>query len=74
MNPGTPLVHGKLVRKGGTVADDSTDDRLTGYSILEANSIDTALDMVRDCPFLEIGVVRVAEMRTMGGQTAPPMH
>lgn len=65
VNFGTPLVGGKVVAEDGSVTDDAGDERLTGYSVVEATDIDAALDMVKDCPFLEIGTLRVAEMRSM---------
>ena len=66
VNFGTPLAPGKAVSATG-IADDNPDERLTGYSILDASGLDAALTMVKDCPFLEIGTVKVAEMRTMRG-------
>ena len=66
VNFGTPLAAGKAVTATGIV-EDSPDERLTGYSIVEASSLDAAIAMVRDCPFLEIGTVKVAEVRQMRG-------
>ena len=66
VNFGTPLAPGKALTATG-ISDDNPDERLTGYSIVEAPSLDGAIAMVRDCPFLEIGTVKVAEMREMRG-------
>jgi hypothetical protein len=65
VNFGTPLAPGKAVSAAG-VADDNPDERLTGYSIVDASGLEAALAMVKDCPFLEIGTVKVAELRSMG--------
>ena len=66
VNFGTPLAVGKAVTSTGIV-EDNPDERLTGYSIIEASSLDAAIAMVKDCPFLEIGTVKVAEVREMRG-------
>ncbi len=42
--------------------------KLSGYTILEADSIEQAVDIVRTCPFLEIGgVLEVAELIEISG-------
>ena len=65
VNPGTPLGKPKSVSSGG-VSDDSESNRLTGFSIVRADSMDAALEMARGCPFLEVGTVDVAEVMEMG--------
>ena len=65
VNPGTPLGKPKTVSSGG-VSDDGGSNRLTGFSIVKADSMDAALDMAKGCPHLEHGTVDVAEVMEMG--------
>ena len=64
INPGNPLGMSKTVSSDG-VADDGGSNPLCGFSILEADSMDAALDMVKSCPHLENGTMEVAEMMEM---------
>ncbi len=64
VNPGTPLGMSKTVSSAG-VSDNSGPDRLTGFSIVAADSMDAALEMAKGCPFLEMGVIEVAEVLEM---------
>ena len=52
----------KTVSSGG-VSDGS--DRLTGFSIVKAESMDAALEMAKVCPHLEHGTVDIAEVMEM---------
>lgn len=63
INPGTPLVGSKLVTKEGVSDMDET--RLTGYTIITADSFDEALAAAKGCPFLEMGTIEVAELKKM---------
>jgi hypothetical protein len=63
VNPGTPLGNGKLVSRNGV--SEPAADRLTGFSIVMADSLAAALDMARGCPFLDIGTLEVAEVMEM---------
>ena len=65
INPGTPLGMSKIVTADG-VSDGGGPDSLTGFSVVQADSLDDALDMAKACPFLEIGTLEVAEMMEMG--------
>jgi len=56
VNPGTPLGKPKTVSSGG-VSDGGGSSRLTGFSIVRADSMDAALEMVKGCPHLEHGTV-----------------
>lgn len=38
---------------------------LFGITIVQAETIDGAIDMARDCPHLEIGTIEVAELFEM---------
>lgn len=63
VNPGTPLVDSKIVTKEGV--SDAGENRLTGYTIITADSLDEAVELSRDCPFLEMGSIEVAEIKEM---------
>jgi YCII-related domain len=63
VNPGTPLGKGKLVSSSGV--SEAGVDRLTGFSIVTADSMGAALDMAQRCPFLDIGTIEVAEVMEM---------
>src|SRR5712691_7947275 len=60
VNPGTPFGKAKTVSSGG-VSEDGRPDRLTGFSIVKADSLDAAVEMAKRCPHLEHGTVDVAE-------------
>ncbi len=64
VNPGTPLGKSKTVSSAG-VSDHSGSDRLTGCSIVKADKMEAALEMAKECPFLEIGTIEVAEVMEM---------
>ncbi len=64
VNPGTPLGKSKTVSSAG-VSEHRGPDRLTGFSIVKADKMDAALEMAKECPFLEIGTIEVAEVMEM---------
>ena len=64
VNPGTPLGKSRIVSSDG-VSDDGGPNPLTGFSIVKADSMDAALEMAKECPFLEIGTIEVAEVMKM---------
>ncbi len=64
VNPGTPLGKSKIVSSGG-VSDGGGPNSLTGFSILKAESMDSALEMAKACTFLDIGTLEVAEVMKM---------
>ncbi len=65
VNPGNPMGMTKKVSSRG-VSDVNDSNRLTGFSIVKAASMDAALDMAKRCPHLEHGTVDVAEAMDMG--------
>jgi len=68
VNPGTPLARNKVVSADGTVADAGETDRITGFSIIEADDLDAALVIAQKCPYLGVmGDVQVAQIMKMGG-------
>ncbi len=65
VNPGSPMGRTKLVSSTG-VADDNGSDKMSGFSIVKADSLDSALEMAKACPFLETGgTLKVAELMKM---------
>ena len=64
VNPGTPLGMSKTVSSDG-VSEDSGADHLTGFSIIKADSMDAAIEIAKECPFLDMGTVEVAEVMEM---------
>ncbi len=64
VNPGTPLGKSKMVSAAG-VSDDVGSNPLTGFSIVKADTMDAALEIAKECPFLEIGTLEVAEVKEM---------
>lgn len=64
-NPGSPMGMSKIVSSTG-VSDDDGSNTMSGFSIVKADSFDSALDMAKACPFLEIGgTLKVAELMEM---------
>jgi hypothetical protein len=64
VNPGVPLKRAKTVSSDG-VSDNNSSNRLTGYSVVQADSMDAALEIAKRCPHLEHGTVDVAEAMEM---------
>lgn len=65
VNPGTPLGMSKTVSADG-VTDDGGPNPLAGFSVVEAESMEAALEIAKSCPFLEMdGTIEVAEMKQM---------
>ncbi len=67
VNPGTPLAQSKLVTAGGQTAEVDEAQVLTGFTVVKADSMDAALEMARDCPYLgTMGHLQVAQVMKMG--------
>ena len=65
VNPGTPLGKSKTVSSSG-VSDGGGSNPMSGFSVVKADSMDAALEMAKECPFLELGgTLEVAEMKEM---------
>ncbi len=67
VSPGQPLGPSQVVRQGGAVEPLSGPAALMGYTIVEAETIEEAIDMAKACPFLEIGSIEVAQCYSMPG-------
>ena len=64
VNPGTPLGKSMIVSSEGV---SETDSGLTGYTVVEAPDLEAAVEISKGCPYLDMGPVEVAEMKSMGG-------
>jgi hypothetical protein len=62
IHPGTALGRSRIVSASG-ITEDAGTNRLTGYSIVKADSMETALEIAKSCPYLEIGTIEVAEVK-----------
>ena len=68
ISPANPLRNTSTVNPDGTVTAGSTTS-MSGYTIIEADSMDAALSIAKDCPFLDIGgSLEVSELIEMPGQ------
>ena len=66
VNRGIPMGEAKTVTsRGVSQSNGNGAKRLTGFSIVKADSMDAALQMVKGCPHLEQGTVDVAEAMEM---------
>ena len=54
VSPANPLKDTSTVNPDGTVTAGGT-STMSGYTIIEADSMDTALEIAKACPFLDIG-------------------
>ena len=54
VSPTNPLKNTTTVNADGTVTDGGT-TAMSGYTIVEADSMESALSIAKGCPFLEIG-------------------
>jgi hypothetical protein len=52
-NPFTPVA--RTIESDGTISDAPKDGMATGYSIIEAESLDAAVQMAKGCPILKSG-------------------
>ena len=64
LDRGNPVGMSKTV-SASTVEDNGGSNPLSGFSIVEANSIESAIEMSRGCPHLEHGTIEVAEIMEM---------
>ena len=59
---GNPIAFAKTINSDGSVSDGGGSNPLTGYSLIQADSIDAAIDLAKGCPVLQSdGNVEVAE-------------
>lgn len=68
VRPTVPLKNTSTVSSDGTVTEGCS-TKMSGYSIIAADSMDAALDIAKACPFLEIGgTLEVSEIMHMPGK------
>ena len=67
VSPANPLKNTSTVNPDGTVSTGGN-STMSGYTIIEADSMETALEIAKACPFLDIGgsleVSELVEMPT----------
>ena len=67
VSPANPLGKTHTVNPDGTVVEGSKTS-MSGYTIIAVDSIDDAIAVAKDCPFLEIGgTLEVSELMQMPG-------
>ncbi len=67
VSPANPFKDTNTINPDGTVTAGST-TTMSGYTIIEAESMEAALAMAKDCPFLDIGgSLEVSELMQMPG-------
>jgi hypothetical protein len=68
VSPANPLKGTQTVGPDGTVTAGG-ESSMSGYTIVEADSMDAAIDMAKSCPFLDVGgSLEVSELMKMPGQ------
>ena len=68
VSPANPLNNTHTVNPDGTVISEGI-STMSGYTIIEVDSMDAALSIAKACPFLEIGgSLEVSELVEMPGQ------
>lgn len=67
VSPANPFKDTRTINSDGTVTTGSSTS-MSGYTILQADSIESALEMAKACPFLDIGgSLEVSELIKMPG-------
>jgi len=67
VSPANPLGNTHTVNADGSVAEGGKSS-MSGYTIVQADTLDDAISMAKDCPFLEIGgSLEVSELMQMPG-------
>ncbi|KPK29041.1 MAG: hypothetical protein AMJ61_00775 [Desulfobacterales bacterium SG8_35_2] len=68
VSPANPLKNTSTVDSDGTVSTGSTTS-MSGFTIIEVDSMEEALSIAKACPFLDIGgTLEVSELMQMPGQ------
>ena len=67
VSPANPFKNTSTINSDGTITTGSTTS-MSGFTIIEADSMETALDISKACPFLDIGgTLEVSELIQMPG-------
>jgi len=65
VSPANPFKHTHTVHPNGSVTPSST-TTMSGYTLVDVDSIETALELAKTCPFLDIGgSLEVSQIMTM---------
>jgi len=65
INPGTPLMDTKIITSSN-VQDENDPHAMKGFAIVQAESIETAVEIAQSDPFLDVdGTIRVSQMMEM---------
>ena len=68
VSPANPLKGTRTVNSDGIVTTGSTTS-MSGYTIIDADSMESALSVAKACPFLDVGgSLEVSELIQMSGQ------
>jgi hypothetical protein len=66
-DPGMPVTEARTVASDGSVSSGGGANPVTGYSIVEAATLDAAVEMAKGCPVLASGgSIEVAEVNMPG--------
>ena len=67
VSPANPLKNTNIINPDGTVTTGSATS-MSGYTIIEADSMEAALSVAKACPFLDVGgSLEVSELMQMPG-------
>ena len=64
VNPGHPVGKSSTVSSSG-VTNDGGSNPLSGFSLVQADNIDAAIEMAKGCPHIEHGTIEIAETMEM---------
>lgn len=64
VSPANPFGPSKLISTEGVV-DLAGSEALSGYSVLDVDNLEAAVEIAKSCPFLEIGTLEVAQVMEM---------
>ena len=65
VNPGVPMKKGAKTVSSSGVSDTNNSNRVTGFSVVQADSMNVAIKMAKECPHLQHGTIDVAEAMEM---------
>ncbi len=66
VNPGAPVGMSSTVSGPGVVANDGGANPLSGFTIVQAETLEGAIELTNNCPIFETGgTIEVAEMLAM---------
>ena len=67
ISPANPLKDTNVITPDGNVAPGSVTE-MSGFTVIQADTMQIAVELARSCPFLEIGgTLEVSEMMRMDG-------